>query len=89
MKVLIPTAFRKHTDGQAEISFAATSVREALDQLVERFPELEASLFDESRSVASFVNVFVNEENIRDLNQESTALGESDEVLLVPAIAGG
>lgn len=89
MKVLIPTAFRKHTGGEGVVSLEANSVREALDQLVERHPEIQSSLLDDSRSVLSFVNVFINDKNIRDLDHEATPLAESDELLLVPAIAGG
>lgn len=89
MKVLIPTAFRKHTEGEVSVSLQAETVRETLEQLVEKYPELRTLLLDESGKVVSFVNVFVNERNIRDLDHESTSLSESDELLLVPAIAGG
>ncbi|MEL6107663.1 MAG: MoaD/ThiS family protein [Planctomycetota bacterium] len=89
MNVLIPTAFRAHTDGEGNVSIEAQTVREALDRLIERYPGLDAILLDESRKLVSFVSVFVNEKNIRDLSHESTPLDASDELLLVPAIAGG
>ncbi|WP_372895637.1 MoaD/ThiS family protein [Stieleria sp.] len=89
MKVIIPTALRKHTDGQNHLSVTATTVEDALKQVVTAHPELRSSLFDDREQLVSFVNVFVNDRNIRDLENEATPLTESDEILLVPAIAGG
>ncbi|PAY20523.1 molybdopterin synthase sulfur carrier subunit [Rhodopirellula sp. SM50] len=89
MKVIIPTALRKHTDGQNHLCVTATTVEDALKQVVTTHPELRSSLFDDREQLVSFVNVFVNDRNIRDLENEATPLTESDEILLVPAIAGG
>ena len=89
MKVIIPTALRKHTDGQNHLSVTATTVAAALQQVVTAHPDLRNSLFDDSDRLVSFVNVFVNDRNIRDLENEATPLTETDEILLVPAIAGG
>lgn len=92
MKVIIPTALRKHTDGNQHVSVAAESagtVKEALRQVTDVHPDLRDKLFDGSGKLVSFVNVFVNEQNIRDLDDEATKLNDSDEILLVPAIAGG
>ena len=89
MKVLIPTALRKHTDGQNHLSVTAATVEDALKQVVTAHPDLRSSLFDDSNQVVSFVNVFVNDRNIRDMENGATTLKESDEILLVPAIAGG
>lgn len=89
MKVLIPTALRKFTDGQNHVAVDAGTVDDALRQVVASHPELRANLYDDSDKLVSFVNVFVNDRNIRDLNDEATELRESDEILLVPAIAGG
>lgn len=89
MKVIIPTAFRKHTDGVNHVMVTAATVQNALEQLIEIHPDLRNSLFDDSQSLVSFVNVFVNDRNIRDLANEETELADTDEILLVPAIAGG
>ena len=89
MKVIIPTALRKHTDGQNHLSVTASTVADALQQVVTAHPDLRNSLFDDSDRLVSFVNVFVNDRNIRDLENEATPLTETDEILLVPAIAGG
>lgn len=89
MKVIIPTALRKHTDGRRDVAVSAATVDDALKQVVDTYPDLRSSLLDESDKVVSFVNVFVNERNIRDMQNEATPLSESDEILLVPAIAGG
>ncbi|QEG01748.1 Sulfur carrier protein CysO [Stieleria maiorica] len=89
MKVIIPTALRKHTGGQNHLSIAATTVQDALEQVVTAHPQLRSSLFDDRNQLVSYVNVFVNDRNIRDLENEATPLRETDEILLVPAIAGG
>ena len=89
MKVIIPTALRKHTGGVNHVSVVAATVNDALHRLIEIHPDLRSSLFDDSERLVSFVGVFVNERNIRDLDHEATKLTESDEILLVPAIAGG
>ncbi|MEM9586772.1 MAG: MoaD/ThiS family protein [Planctomycetota bacterium] len=89
MKIIIPTALRKHTGGASHVDVTAVSVASALQELVSIHPELRSSLLDDSGVLVSFVNVFVNDQNIRDLDDQSIALKESDEILLVPAIAGG
>lgn len=89
MKVIIPTALRKHTNGQNRVDVPAETVNSALEQLVAAHPNLRPSLFDDAGQLVSFVNVFVNDRNIRDLDNGATSLKESDEILLVPAIAGG
>ena len=87
--VIIPTSLRKYTDGQSSISVQGDRVGDALEQLVATHPDLRPQLFDDSGELVSFLNVFVNDENIRDLDNTETALSPRDEILLVPAIAGG
>jgi len=89
MKVLIPTSLRKHTDGQATISVEANDVGEALQIVVKHHPGLQSQLFDADGNLVSYINVFVNDENIRDLQDQATLLDNQDELLLVPALAGG
>lgn len=85
----IPTAFRRFTDGAPRVDCSATTIAEALNQLTSRFPDLSRHVRDESGQIRQFLNVYLNEEDIRFLGGESCALKEGDRVLLVPSIAGG
>ncbi len=92
MKVKIPTAFRVHTDGERDFEFATgddTTVGDLFSAIVDRYPNLREQLLDDDGELLSFVNVFVNSENTRDLDGNQTRLQERDEVFLVPAMAGG
>ena len=85
----IPTAFRRFTDGAPRVDCSASTVREALDTLTKRFPGLSRHVRDEGGQIRQFLNIYLNEEDIRFLGGESCALREGDRVLLVPSIAGG
>ncbi|MFY9741617.1 MAG: MoaD/ThiS family protein [Candidatus Sulfotelmatobacter sp.] len=87
--VQIPTALRRHTAGIASIACGATNLGELFSVLEEKFPDLKPHLRDESGQVRRFLNIYVNEEDIRFLGGPSYAFQEGDEVLLVPSIAGG
>jgi molybdopterin synthase sulfur carrier subunit len=87
--VQIPTALRRHTGGTAKVSCAAANLNELFSTLDEKFPDLKPHLRDESGQVRRFLNIYVNEEDIRFLGGASYAFQEGDEVLLVPSIAGG
>jgi molybdopterin converting factor small subunit len=85
----IPTAFRRFTDGAPKVDCSAATVAEVLDQLTSRFPALSRHVRDESGQIRQFLNIYVNEEDIRFLGGESCSVKEGDRVLLVPSIAGG
>jgi adenylyltransferase/sulfurtransferase len=85
----IPTAFRRFTDGAPRVDCSASTVAEALDALTKRFPALSRHVRDDSGQIRQFLNIYLNEEDIRFLGGESCALREGDRVLLVPSIAGG
>jgi molybdopterin converting factor small subunit len=87
--VEIPTAFRRFTDGAPTIDCSAITVADALNQLTRRFPDLSRHVRDDSGQIRQFLNVYLNEEDIRFLGGESCSLKEGDRVLLVPSIAGG
>ena len=87
--VQIPTALRRHTAGVGSIAFVATNLAELLSVLEGKFPELKPHLRDEAGQVRRFLNIYVNEEDIRFLGGPGYAFQEGDEVLLVPSIAGG
>ncbi len=89
MKVIIPTPLRQYAGKQASVELLASTVGEALSGLVERNPELRKHLFTEDGRLRAFVNVYVNDEDIRYLDKESTRLKESDTIYIVPSIAGG
>jgi len=87
--VQIPSALRRHTGGTAKVSCAAANLKDLFLTLDERFPDLKPHLRDESGQVRRFLNIYVNEEDIRFLGGPSYAFQDGDEVLLVPSIAGG
>ena len=87
--VMIPTALRQHVDGQDTLEVDGTSVSEVLSTLTQRYPELGQRLFKAADELNRFVNVYVNDEDIRFLDNLATSLNAGDEVSIVPAIAGG
>ncbi len=87
--VQIPTALRRHTSGIGSITCAAANLGELFSVLDEKFPELKPHLRDDKGQVRRFLNIYVNEEDIRFLGGPTYAFQEGDEVLLVPSIAGG
>lgn len=87
--VQIPTALRRHTDGIGSIHCTATNLNDLFSVLDQKFPQLKPHLRDEQGQIRRFLNVYVNEEDIRFLGGPAYAFQEGDEVLLVPSIAGG
>jgi len=89
IKVQIPSALRRHTDGVGQLDCSATNLNDLFTALDEKFPALKPHLRDESGQVRRFLNIYVNEEDIRFLGGNIYAFQDGDEVLLVPSIAGG
>ena len=89
IKVLIPTPLRNLTGNAAEVSVEAGDVQALIQSLDKAHPGLKERLCDEQGKLRRFVNVYLNEEDIRFLQGEATALKDGDEVSIVPAIAGG
>ena len=87
--VQIPTALRRLTAGNSCVTCSAANLNELFSVLDQQFPDLKPHLRDEAGQVRRFLNVYVNEEDIRFLGGESYAFNDGDEVLLVPSIAGG
>ena len=85
----IPTPLRSYTDGKVEVSVGGENVAEAMQQLVERYPSLRAHLYNGDGKLRPFVNLFVGENNVKDLQGLATPLQADDRVLLIPSIAGG
>jgi molybdopterin synthase sulfur carrier subunit len=89
VRVLIPTPLQRLTHNQAEVAVEGTDVREMISNLEAKFPGVKARLCDENGALRRFVNIYINEEDIRFLKGEATPLKDGDEVSIVPAIAGG
>src|SRR3954462_14019288 len=85
----IPTTLREFAGGQSEIEVEAKTAGEALDQLTSVHAELRRHLFSDQNALRNFVNVYVNDDDIRHSDGLDTALKEGDQVLVVPSIAGG
>ena len=86
--VRIPPTLRPETAGAREVDAAGETVRDLLDDLVERFPALRDRLWEEGE-LAPFVNVYVAGEDVRTLDGPETRVGAADTVILLPAMAGG
>ena len=89
IKVRIPTPLRPLTKGQGEVESAAANIVDMIGSLYATYPGLKNRLCDEKGDLRRFVNIYVNEEDIRFLNGKETSLKDGDEVSIVPAIAGG
>jgi len=87
--IAIPTALRQFAAGQSEIQVDARTAGEALDQLTTTHGDLRRHLFNDQNSLRNFVNVYVNEEDIRHHNGTDTPVKDGDTILIVPSIAGG
>jgi molybdopterin synthase sulfur carrier subunit len=89
INVRIPTPLRKLTNEQELVQVDAKTISDAIAQLQSQFPGIQERLVDEKGEVRRFVNVYVNEEDIRFLQNQNTALKDGDEISIIPAIAGG
>jgi molybdopterin synthase sulfur carrier subunit len=87
--ILIPTPLRKLTNELETVSAGGDTIGELLDNLDKSFPGLKERICDESGNVRRFVNIFVNGEDIRFLEEKATPVKDADEISIVPAIAGG
>jgi molybdopterin converting factor small subunit len=89
VKVMIPTPLRAYAGKQESVSLQAATVGEALSALTTQFGELKKHLYSDDGRLRSFVNVYVNDEDIRYLQKDQTAVKEGDTISIVPSIAGG
>ena len=88
-KVRIPTPLRKLTDNQESIEIESNTIGGAIEELEGKFPGIKERLVDEEGEIRRFVNVYVNEEDIRFLENQDTPLKDGDDISIIPAIAGG
>lgn len=89
IKVKIPTPLQSITGNQGEVDGEGTTVGEVLASLDAKYSGLKTRLYDEAGTLRRFINFYVNDEDIRFLDGESTPIKEGDEITIVPAIAGG
>ena len=88
-KVRIPTPLRKLTNNEELVEVTGGTIGDIISELQTRYPGIKDRLLDENGSIRRFVNVYVNEEDIRFLQNQQTALKDGDEISIIPAIAGG
>lgn len=89
VKVRIPTPLQKLTGGEGEVEGAGGDIREMFDDLERKYPGMKERIYDEEGALRRFINIYVNEEDIRFLDGEATKLKDDDDVSVIPAIAGG
>ena len=87
--IRIPTPLRSYVDGQSEVSVQGKTVAAAMENLMTRYPAMRPHLTNSDGQLRPFVNLFLGENNVRDMDGLETPLGESDKLLLIPSVAGG
>lgn len=88
-KILIPTPLRQFADKKDAVEVSGATVGEALTALTAAHPDMKKNLFTDEGKLRSFVNVYVNDEDIRFLDKDKTAVAAGDTISIVPSIAGG
>ncbi len=88
IKVQIPTPMRQHTEGKTEVEAAGATVQAVLADLGARYPAIADRVFQNGK-VRPFINLYVNNEDVRYLDNLATAVKDGDEVAIIPAVAGG
>lgn len=89
IRVMLPAAFHRHTDGVKQVDSSAANLPALVEDLKFKFPVLGEHIKDEDGKLRKFINVYVNDEDIRFLGGESYAFQDKDEVMFIPSIAGG
>ena len=89
IKVRIPTPLMKLTDNQSEVSAEGETISDIINNLENQFNGIKARICEENGAPRRFINIYINEEDIRFLEGEKTAVKDGDEISIIPAIAGG
>ena len=87
--VRIPTPLRKLTQNKPEVEVSGNNIELLIDNLDANYPGIKERIYDESDNIRRFVNIYLNDEDIRFLEGKSTVVNDGDEVSIIPAIAGG
>ena len=88
-RILIPTPLRQFVEKNDTVEIAGSTVGEILTALTTRYPDLRKNLYSDEGKLRSFVNVYLNDEDIRYTGKDATAVAEGDVLSIVPSIAGG
>lgn len=89
VSVRLPTVLRPHAAGQSVVQAAAGSVGDIVNELVGQFPGMKGNLLTDAGELQRFVNIYVNDEDIRYLDKAGTKVADGDELTILPAVAGG
>ncbi len=89
VKVTLPTAFTRHTGGRKQFDSSAANLPGLIADIDQSFPALSTQIKDENGKLRRFINIYVNDEDIRFLGGEGYAFQDGDEIMLIPSIAGG
>jgi molybdopterin converting factor small subunit len=89
IKVVLPTAFTRHTDGLKQFDSTAANLPALISEIDHTFPALANQIKDEHGKLRKFINIYINDEDIRFLGGDAYAFQDGDEVMLIPSIAGG
>lgn len=87
--VRIPSPLQKLTKGKEEVKAEGANIKQLIDDLEKNYPGIKARICDENGNVRKFINIYVNEEDVRFLKMDKTAVKAGDEISIIPAIAGG
>jgi len=89
VSILVPAALRAYTERQAEIEVKGSTAGEAVADLAAKYPDIRKHIYKDDENLRDFINVYLGDTNIKELNGLATPLKDSDTLMLVPAIAGG
>jgi molybdopterin synthase sulfur carrier subunit len=85
----VPALMKSYVENQTEVTLSGATIAEALNDLVTRHPAIKTHILDKNGELRRYVNLFVNDANIKDLGGVETLLGEADKIILLPSISGG
>ncbi len=89
IKIIIPAALRQYAENRDSVKLSGQNIGELLDNLMQKFPDMKKQLSTEDGKIRNFVNVYVNDDDIRYLENSETRLKEGDVISLIPSVAGG
>jgi len=89
IKIIIPTALRQFAENRDSVKLSGQNIGELLDNLMQEFPNMKKHLYSEDGKIRNFVNIYVNDEDIRYLEKSETRLKKGDVISIIPSVAGG
>jgi len=89
VEIIIPLVLRQYAENRDSVNLSGQNIGELLDNLMQKFPNMKKHLFSEDGQIRNFVNVYVNDDDIRYLENSETQLKEGDVISIIPSVAGG